>query len=62
MDAEQGKLGDRNGGLLAGTWTFGLSRVKQLEEENDYIANSMCRLKSQTEKLDEVCALPLHLF
>uniref|UniRef100_H3CC46 RAB11 family interacting protein 4 (class II) b n=1 Tax=Tetraodon nigroviridis TaxID=99883 RepID=H3CC46_TETNG len=29
------------------------NRVKQLEEENGDIAHSMCRLKSQTEKLDE---------
>ncbi|TNM86190.1 hypothetical protein fugu_008461 [Takifugu bimaculatus] len=30
-----------------------LFRVKQLEEENGDFANNMCRLKSQTEKLDE---------
>lgn len=31
-----------------------LFRVKQLEDENGDFANNMCRLKSQTEKLDEV--------
>ena len=31
-----------------------LHRVQQLEEENSHMSSGMCRLKSQTEKLDEV--------
>ena len=34
-----------------------LHRVQQLEEENGHMSSGMCRLKSQTEKLDEVSVL-----
>lgn len=33
---------------------FCVFRVRQLEDENSDISMNMCRLKSQTEKLDEV--------